>query len=99
MKVSVDGVDLFELSDIQKKVIMYDIPESDFEEDMKRRLQWVITHKYEQTYKRLREEWEPKLSAILDSLPTKPDVFASLVFSQPDYKDRAARIKDEAAEE
>jgi len=92
MKISVDNLDLFELSETQKNVIKNDIPEDIFEDDMKRRLQYILTHKYEQCFKRLKAEWEPKLAkAGLESIPTNADAFAQLVFSQPEYRDRRAR--------
>ena len=92
MKISVDGQDLFELSDIQKQVIMNDIHEDIFDQDMKRRLQYILTHKYEQCYKRLKEEWEPKLAASgADSIPTNADKFAAMVFAHPNYKSRKQR--------
>ena len=92
MKIKVDNIDLFELTDIQKKVLKNDIKSEIFEEDMKRRLFYIINHKYEQCFKRLKAEWEPKLAAKgLESVPTGKDAFAELVFSQTDYKDRSAR--------
>lgn len=95
MKVTVDGQDIFTLTEIQKQVIKNDIRESIFDEDMKRRLIYILQHKYEQCYKRLKEEWEPKLAQTMESLPTNPDAFAQLVFAQPSYKDREARFTEE----
>lgn len=92
MKVQVDGKDLFELTEIQKSVIKNDIKSEIFEEDIKRRLFYIIDHKYRQSFKRLKAEWEPRLAkAGIASIPTDKDAFAQLVFSQPDYKDRSAR--------
>lgn len=92
MKISVDGVDLFELAEIQKKVIKNEILSNIFDEDMKRRLKWVVMHKYDQIFKKLKEDWEPKLvDAGVESIPTDKDAFAELVFSQPGYKDKASR--------
>jgi len=92
MIVKVGDKVLFTLTDIQKKVLKNDIKSEIFEEDMKRRLFYIINHKYEQCYKRLKQEWEPKLAARgVQSIPTDKDAFAQLVFSQEDYKDRAAR--------
>lgn len=95
MKISVNDQKIYEISETKKKVIKNDIPESIFEADMKRRLEWVLMHKYEQCFKRLHEEWLPKLSTRVESVPTDPDKFSELVFSQPDYKDRQ-RKEDEA---
>lgn len=96
MKISVNDQELFTLSDIQKKVIQNDIPLEIFEEDMKRRLKWILLEeKYARCFDRLKKEWEPKLAAKgIESLPTNPDAFAALVFSQPEYKNRSDRDKE-----
>ncbi len=92
MKVSVDGVDLFELTDIQKKVIANDIQDEIFDADMKRRLQWILTHKYDQCFLRLKQEWDVKLQQNgVKMIPMDPDAYAALVFAQPNYQNRSAR--------
>lgn len=92
MKISCDGKELFSLSEVQKKVIQNDIQSEAFEQDMCRRLQWVLIHKYEQCFTRLKKEWEPKLVENgVKSVPTNPESFAELVFSQPNYKNRSQR--------
>lgn len=91
MKISVDDKELFTLTDIQKKVIMNDIHESIFDEDMKRRLQYILMHKYEECFKRLKSEWDERLVKVVDSVPTNPDKYAELVFSQSDYRSKAQR--------
>lgn len=68
------------------------VPASLFEDDMKRRLSWVLMHLYEQAFIQLKQRNEPIfLANKVDSVPTDPDKFAQLVFEQPNYKDRAAR--------
>lgn len=92
MKVSVDGQNLFELTETQKKVIKNDIHADVFDEDMKRRLHYILTHKYEQCFKRLKAEWDQKLiENSVESVPTCPDKYANLVFSQSNYKCRKGR--------
>jgi len=92
MKISVNDELLFELTTIQKQVIMNDIDENIFDEDMKRRLFYIINHKYEQCFKKLKAEWEPKLAANgIKSIPTDKDEFAALVFTQSNYKNKHAR--------
>jgi hypothetical protein len=92
MKISVDDVELYTLSEIQKQVIKHNINSDQFDDEMKRRLRWVLTHKYEQCFGRLKKEWDPKLLANgIDMIPTNPDAYAQLVFSQPNYKDKTAR--------
>lgn len=92
MKISVDGKDLLTLTETQKKVIQNEIKSEVFEEDMKRRLQWVLMHKYEQCFKKLKAEWDDKLAGLgVASIPTDRDAYAELVFAQPTYKNRSAR--------
>ena len=95
MKISVNDQHLFTLSETQKKVIKNDILEDIFDDDMKRRLEWVLTHKYERCFERLKKEWDQKLAAKgVSMIPTNPDAYAELVFSQPEYKNRSQRDKD-----
>jgi len=92
MKIKVDNEEVFELSETKKKVIKNDINDDIFEADMKRRARYIIEHKYEQCFKRLKQDWEPKLASKgVQMLPTDPDQFAELVFSQPEYKSRKQR--------
>lgn len=95
MKISVDDKELLTLSETKKKVIMNDIPSEIFDEDMKRRIQYILMHKYEQCFKRLKDEWEPRLKATgIKSFPSDEDEFAQLVFSQSNYKSRSQRDND-----
>ena len=96
MKISVDDQECFCLSETQKKVIKNDIHEDEFEIDMRRRLQYILTHKYERCMNRLKDEWEEKLTERYPSIPTDADALAELIFSQEDYKSRKER---EPAEE
>jgi hypothetical protein len=92
MKISVNDKELFTVSEIQKSVIKNDINNDIFDEDMNRRLQWVLMHKYERCFARLKAEWDSKLAINgIKMIPTDPDEYATLVFSQPNYKDRTAR--------
>lgn len=90
-----NNVEFFTLNEIKKNVIKDCINRDIFDEDMKRRIEWILNHKYEQCYKRFKEEWDPKLIANgVQSVPTDPDAYAQLVFSQPNYKDRKARDEE-----
>ena len=92
MKISVNDKELFTLSEVQKKVIQNDISSDIFDEDMCRRLQYILTHKYERCFKRLKDEWEPKLKANgVASIPLDDEQFAQLVFAQPNYQNRSQR--------
>jgi len=92
MKIKVDDKEVLALSETQEKVIQNDISSTEFISDMERRVGYVIQHKYDQCFKRLKEQWEPRLSENgFKSIPTDKDEFAELVFSQASYKDRSAR--------
>ena len=99
MKISIDNKELFTLTETQKNVIKNDIHEDEFDADMARRLEYILMHKYERCFDRLKKEWDPKLSH-LESLPTNKDSYAQLVFAQPSYKSRKAReLEAKAIEE
>ena len=91
MKISVDDKELFSLSETQKKVIMNDIHEDIFQEDMKRRLYYTAIHKYERCFDRLKSEWMPILQSRVSAMPTDPEELCKLIFSQSDYKSRKLR--------
>lgn len=95
MKISVDDKELYTLSETKKKVIKNDIHEDEFDEDSKRRLKWVLEHKYEQCFKRLKEEWDKKLPGLgIKNVPTNAEEYAELVFSQKEYKSRKQREEE-----
>jgi hypothetical protein len=83
----------FVLAEWQKKVIQNDILLEVFDEDMERRKKLsLLKDKYIQCMRRLRNEWEPKLvEAGYILIPSEDDLFAELVFSHPEYKNRSQR--------
>ena len=92
MKIKLDEEVILELTETQKKVLCNEINHGMLEEDIKRRLIYIIDHKYEQCMKRLKEEWEPKLKAAgKRTIPLDSDKLAELIFEHEEYKDRAAR--------
>lgn len=92
MKISVNDQELFTLTETQCQVICNEINAEEFEADMKRRLQWILLHKYAQCFERLKQEWDSKLAANgVQMIPTDPEAYAQLVFAQPNYKGRSAR--------
>lgn len=98
MKIKIDNDVIYELSETMKNIIKNDIEGEIFEEDMKRRVHWVLSHKYEQCMKRLRNEWEQKLKDRYESLPSADEALAELIFSQPDYKNKTKRNIKQSSE-
>ena len=86
MKFFVDTKQVYELNSTQQKVIQDNIKSDVFVSDMERRVNWVISHKYDMCYDDLIKRWLPKLRERYDSLPTSRDALAELIFSEPDYK-------------
>lgn len=100
MLIKVNDEQLFEVTDNMKKVLKHNIYEDKLDIAIKTALFEIIEHKYKRCFERLKKEWEPKLAARgVESIPTDPDAFAQLVFSQPDYKDRSARDIESRAQE
>lgn len=100
MKIYVDNELVLEISDIKKKVLKDDIQDEIFDSDMKRRVHYILTHKYEWCLERLKKEWLPKLKERgVASIPLNDDAFAELVFSQPDYRSRSHREAEGRAAE
>ena len=92
MKISVDDQECFCLTETQKKVIMNDIHADEFEADMRRRMEYILMHKYERCMERLKSEWMPRLKASgVTSAPTDDQQLAELIFTQQEYKGRKER--------
>lgn len=95
MKISVDNQELFTLSETQKNVIKNDIHSDIFDEDMKRRLNYILMHKYNRCFERLKKEWDQKLKDNgVQMIPVDEEQYAQLVFSQPNYKNRKMREEE-----
>lgn len=85
MKISVNDQELYTLTTTQLQVLG-DAINSDLQEDLKRRLKWVLIHKFEEVMKDMKSEWIPKLQANgVTMMPIDNEEFARLVFSQPNY--------------
>lgn len=85
MKISVNDKELYTLTPTQLQVLG-DAINSDLQEDLKRRLKWVLIHKFEEVMKDMKSEWIPKLQANgVTMMPIDNEEFARLVFSQPNY--------------
>ncbi len=100
MQITVNGQPLFEVNATEMELLEYFLPVSTLDADLKRRLEWVLTHKIEQCHKKFREEWMPKLEKdpAVTTVPVGNEDFFNMVKVRPDYKDRATRDVEAAAE-
>ena len=96
MKKTVKYIELFTITPIQQQIMEYNINSDEWEDDMKRRLQWSIDVKLQDCINNLRNDWTPILIADgATSIPVYDEDFAALVFAHPDYKDRKSRDESE----
>lgn len=97
MEIKLNGKVILTLSDVQKKVLMNDISSDIFEEDIARRVCYIIMHKHEQSIKRLQEEWTPKFKDMgKASIPLNDEKFCEMVFNTKGYEDKQTRqLKEE----
>lgn len=86
MKFFVDSVCVLELSPVQEQILLSGIPADVFVPTMQQRVVWVINQVIDGSFDSLFNKWLPILQGRYDSLPSNPDKFAELIFSQPDYK-------------
>jgi len=88
---------LLKFSDIDLAALKNDLPGDDGVKD------WFksgpAAQKAEKCKKRLIKEWQPRLfdDPKVDSIPATQDGLIAEVLKRPDYKDRAARDAEEAA--
>lgn len=92
MEIKIDDKIVLTLSDTQVKILMHDISSDIFEEDIARRLKFIIMEKYQACVKRIRQEWEPKLKELgKKTIPLDEEKFCEIVFECKGYADKKTR--------
>jgi len=91
MKISVNDKELFTISENKRRVICDYLHEDIFEEDMKRRVKWVIDEIYNAAARQLISTWSEKISGRVENIPSDNEKYCDLIISQPDYKSRKQR--------
>lgn len=97
MKIYFEKELVYEIKPWQLEVLKAELPASTLESDIKRRIEWVISHKIEQVYERLKKEWVDKFmnDPAINEIPADPEKLIQLIKAQPSFKDREARDKEE----
>ena len=99
MKFYVDDELVYELTDDMKKVIMNDIEEELFVADMKRRVKYIIEHKYQRCLSRLKDEWMPKLKDMgVTKIPVDDEELSRVFTRHPKFKNKSARMREVSAQ-
>ena len=95
MKISINDNQLLKLSSYEKKIIAYDIHKDIVEEDLVRRVEQSVYNRVQTSFKAMKKEWDHKLTSRgIKVIPSNEEEYSKLVFSQPDYKDKAERVKE-----
>lgn len=99
MQITVDGEDLYEITDIDMEILAYMLPSATLDAECKRRIEWIMKHKITRCYVNLRNDWMPILQKDPDvrEVPLDDEAFFNMIKVRPDYKDRDAKDADAKA--
>lgn len=86
VSISVEG--------IARKIFEDKYPSAHVDDMVELATQWVIHHKKHEICKRIRKEYEPKLTEAQERIPLNDESFLDKVFSRPGYKNRDIREKE-----
>lgn len=86
---------LFHITEIKKKVLLYQMNSETFDESIKQMVQWCLQSRCEQAYDQIKKDWLPILFKRLSSIPTDEVELINLIMSQTDYRDYSQRQQDE----
>ena len=97
--IKVNDIEIFQISNTDEELLGQDLLEVDAE--INRRMQYIIDHKVDQCFKRMKEEWvdSGKLEGLgVTSIPTNRDELVALITAQPDYMTKAQKIAKDIAD-
>lgn len=95
--VQFNGQNVYSLSPEDLFLLKDEMPAGTVEQDIKRRIAWVIEHKCEERWKQFREYWTSILLREKQEFPSDKKDFVNLVVSRIDYQDRDARDSEHQA--
>lgn len=99
MKVKANNKEILNLQPWEKKLIETELFMVDTDEDLIRRLKWVIQHKMDVCYKNLRQIWEPIFTEEgVKFLPTDREEFVNMVLAHPKFKSKEQREEEYKAQ-
>jgi len=99
MKIACDGKEILVLSDIQKMVIKNDIHSDIFESDMKRRLEYIVTHPAEHYCNMNRPSWIEivKLNGMKEVPLNRYSLADEVLKDKPSFPDISVSVDGEEA--
>ena len=95
MQVKLDNEVIFEIDDRMVKLLAHDLLDPIGE--IKRRLRYIIEHKCDQSYERMKAEYMPKFEVdpSITTIPSKKTTLADFIMAHPSYKNRSQREKND----
>lgn len=91
MQIKINDEIILEITQDYQDLLTYSLPLDSLEDEIKRRLIWIINEKLQGCKKRILRDWLPILKSELTSLPVSDDDIVALVMAHPEYKNRDAR--------
>jgi len=86
MKCTLNGNDIFDLSQTQLSILKHTLPADLLEEHIKGLIHYIIGQKLRESAGKLFEEWKPKLAKEgVTSVPLMDIDLAQMIFDRPDY--------------
>lgn len=92
MKIQIDHVDLFEIADWQMNLLASETNVDNLDADIKRRLQWSISHIIDIIYEDFEKKWIKILrnDVSVTSIPASRQAFVEMIIARSDYQDAEA---------
>ena len=92
MEIFLNDQSICTLTATQEKVLKYYINSDILNDTLAHIIEKAIYHEYNVSLRLIKEEWAPQLRANgIEEAPLDDELYAQLVFSQPNYKDRKTR--------
>lgn len=91
LSIKVNDVEIMQVSDDDITILANDLPKADIENEIIRRIQYIVSEKINNCQNRLFTQWLPSLRASKATVPTDTPSVNQEIYALPDYKDRDAR--------
>lgn len=98
-KVFINDLLIFEFTELDKKALSDKFNKDDIEQRIKDIIGWAALSFATQAKEEIKKAWLPILFKRLKTIPTDDTELLTLIFSQPDYKDKDQKDFKKDAEE
>jgi hypothetical protein len=91
MQIKLNDEIIFELSERETQILLYDILPGDLQAEIKRRISWVLETKIQACKERIIQKYEPILKQTEEFIPTNEEMLLQAMMSHLSYKDKLTR--------